>query len=130
MNGKPLPVEHGFPVRMVVPGLYGYVSATKWLVDLAVTRFDKFQAYWTERSWSEKGPVKTQSRIDLPGDGARVKAGSVRIGGSAWAQHRDREGGVPARRCCVGRRGPRARAPDGHLGSVVRQCRRRSGAST
>ena len=87
MNGKPLPVEHGFPVRMVVPGLYGYVSATKWLVDLEVTRFDKFQAYWTERSWSEKGPVKTQSRIDVPGDGAQVKAGSLRIGGSAWAQH-------------------------------------------
>jgi DMSO/TMAO reductase YedYZ molybdopterin-dependent catalytic subunit len=87
MNGKPLPVEHGFPVRMVVPGLYGYVSATKWLVDLEVTRFDKFQAYWTERSWSEKGPVKTQSRIDVPGDGAQVNAGSVPIGGSAWAQH-------------------------------------------
>ena len=87
MNGKPLPVEHGFPVRMVVPGLYGYVSATKWLVDLEVTRFDKFQAYWTERSWSEKGPVKTMSRIDVPGDGAQVNAGSVRIGGSAWAQH-------------------------------------------
>ena len=66
MNGQPLPVEHGFPVRMVVPGLYGYVSATKWLVDLEVTRFDKFEAYWTERGWSEKGPVKTQSRIDVP----------------------------------------------------------------
>jgi hypothetical protein len=87
MNGKPLPVEHGFPVRMVVPGLYGYVSATKWLVDLEVTRFDKVSAYWTQRGWSEKGPVKTQSRIDVPGDGANVKAGSVRIGGSAWAQH-------------------------------------------
>jgi len=87
MNGKPLPVEHGFPVRMVVPGLYGYVSATKWLVDLEVTRFEDFQAYWTERSWSEKGPVKTMSRIDVPGDGVQVVAGSVRIGGSAWAQH-------------------------------------------
>jgi DMSO/TMAO reductase YedYZ molybdopterin-dependent catalytic subunit len=87
MNGKPLPVEHGFPVRMVVPGLYGFVSATKWLVDLEVTRFDKFSAFWTERGWSEKGPVKTQSRIDVPGDGAQVDAGSVRIGGSAWAQH-------------------------------------------
>ena len=72
MNGQPLPVQHGFPVRMVVPGLYGYVSATKWLVDLEVTTFDKFSAYWTERGWSEKGPVKTQSRIDVPaqrGDG-------------------------------------------------------------
>jgi hypothetical protein len=72
---------------MVVPGLYGYVSATKWLVDLEVTRFDKFQAFWTERGWSERGPVKTQSRIDAPRDGANVQAGSVGIGGSAWAQH-------------------------------------------
>ena len=87
MNGQPLPVQHGFPVRMVVPGLYGYVSATKWLVDLEVTTFDKFSAFWTERGWSEKGPVKTESRIDVPANGAKVKAGSLRIGGSAWAQH-------------------------------------------
>ncbi len=87
MNGAPLPVEHGFPVRMVVPGLYGYVSATKWLVDIEVTRFDKIDAYWTVRGWSEKGPVKTQSRVDVPRDGAQVPAGKVRIGGSAWAQH-------------------------------------------
>jgi DMSO/TMAO reductase YedYZ molybdopterin-dependent catalytic subunit len=87
MNGRPLPIDHGFPVRMVVPGLYGYVSATKWLVDLEVTRFDKFTAFWTDRGWSEKGPVKTQSRIDVPRDGSGVSAGSVRVGGSAWAQH-------------------------------------------
>jgi DMSO/TMAO reductase YedYZ molybdopterin-dependent catalytic subunit len=87
MNGKPLPVQHGFPVRMVVPGLYGFVSATKWVVDLEVTRFDKFEAFWTQRGWSEKGPVKTQSRIDVPRDGAAFSKGSVRIGGSAWAQH-------------------------------------------
>jgi DMSO/TMAO reductase YedYZ molybdopterin-dependent catalytic subunit len=87
MNGRPLPVEHGFPVRMVVPGLYGYVSATKWVVDLEVTRFDRFDAYWTERGWSELGPVKTQSRIDVPRNGADVSAGSIRIGGCAWAQH-------------------------------------------
>ena len=87
MNGQPLPVQHGFPVRMVVPGLYGYVSATKWLVDLEVTSFDKFSAFWTQRGWSAKGPVKTQSRIDVPRDGSTVKAGSLRIGGSAWAQH-------------------------------------------
>jgi DMSO/TMAO reductase YedYZ molybdopterin-dependent catalytic subunit len=86
MNGDPLPIDHGFPVRMVVPGLYGYVSATKWLVDLEVTRFDKFDAYWTERGWSEKGPVKTQSRIDVPRGGS-VPTGSLRVGGSAWAQH-------------------------------------------
>jgi DMSO/TMAO reductase YedYZ molybdopterin-dependent catalytic subunit len=87
MNGEPLPIEHGFPVRTVVPGLYGYVSATKWVVDLEVTRFDRFDAFWTRRGWSEKGPVKTQSRIDLPRDGSSVAAGTVRFGGSAWAQH-------------------------------------------
>jgi DMSO/TMAO reductase YedYZ molybdopterin-dependent catalytic subunit len=87
MNGEPLPLEHGFPVRMVVPGLYGYVSATKWLVDLEVTRFDRIEAFWTQRGWSEKGPIKTQSRIDVPRNGATVEAGSLRIGGSAWAQH-------------------------------------------
>ena len=87
MNGEPLPLEHGFPVRMVVPGLYGYVSATKWLVDLEVSRFDDFTAYWTARGWSPQGPVKTQSRVDVPRDGADVRAGRLRVGGSAWAQH-------------------------------------------
>ncbi len=87
MNGQPLPVEHGFPVRMVVPGLYGYVSATKWLVDLEVTTFDSFEAYWTQRGWSARGPVKTQSRVDVPANGARVPAGPLRVGGVAWAQH-------------------------------------------
>lgn len=87
MNGEPLPIEHGFPVRMVVPGLYGFVSATKWLVDLEVTTFDKFDAYWTSRGWSEEGPVLTQSRIDVPRDGRATDGGQVRIGGSAWAQH-------------------------------------------
>ena len=87
MNGEPLPLEHGFPVRMVVPGLYGFVSATKWLVDIEVTRFDRFTAYWTERGWSERGPVKTQSRIEVPRDGDEVPAGQVRVGGHAWAQY-------------------------------------------
>ena len=87
MNGEPLPVHHGFPVRMVVPGLYGFVSATKWVVDLEVTTLENVHAYWTERGWSPRGPVKTQSRIDVPGDGDSVKAGTVRVGGSAWAQH-------------------------------------------
>jgi hypothetical protein len=87
MNGGPLPLEHGFPVRMVVPGLYGYVSATKWLVDLEVTRFDDFEAFWTERGWSARGPVRTESRIDLPAANHRVVAGSVRVAGVAWAQH-------------------------------------------
>ncbi len=88
MNGEPLPVAHGFPVRMVVPGLYGYVSATKWVVDLEVTRFDRAQAYWTPRGWSAKAPVKTQSRIDVPRDGADLRAGRVAVAGVAWAQHR------------------------------------------
>lgn len=87
MNGEPLPVDHGFPVRMVVPGLYGFVSATKWVVDLEVTRFDKFTAYWTERGWSSHGPVKTESKIEVPGNGSEVKAGPMRVGGYAWAQH-------------------------------------------
>jgi DMSO/TMAO reductase YedYZ molybdopterin-dependent catalytic subunit len=87
MNGEPLPIEHGFPVRMIVPGLYGYVSATKWVVDLEVTRFDRFAAYWTDRGWSAKGPVKTESRVEVPRGGADVKAGRVRVGGHAWAQH-------------------------------------------
>ncbi len=87
MNGEPLPVEHGFPVRMVVPGLYGYVSATKWVVDLEVTRFDDFKAFWTDRGWSAKGPVKTQSRVEVPRNGSEVRAGQVRVGGQAWAQH-------------------------------------------
>ncbi|WP_241827724.1 molybdopterin-dependent oxidoreductase [Actinopolymorpha singaporensis] len=88
MNGAPLPLEHGFPVRMVVPGLYGYVSATKWVVDIEVTRFDRFQAYWTTRGWSERGPIKTASRIDVPASGANVPAGAVTVAGVAWAQHR------------------------------------------
>lgn len=88
MDGQPLPPEHGFPVRMVVPGLYGYVSATKWVVDLEVTRFDAATAYWTDRGWSERGPVKTQSRIEVPRPSARVDAGDVVVAGTAWAQHR------------------------------------------
>ncbi len=88
MNGVPLPVEHGYPARLVVPGLYGFVSATKWVVDLELTRFDQAEAFWTKRGWSAKAPIKTQSRIDIPRDGARVSAGAVTVGGVAWAQHR------------------------------------------
>ncbi|WP_414685465.1 molybdopterin-dependent oxidoreductase [Microbacterium sp. LWO12-1.2] len=87
MNGDPLPIEHGFPVRMVVPGLYGYVSATKWVTQLEVTRFDRASAYWTDRGWSERGPVKLQSRIDVPRRGQRIDAGAAVIAGMAWQQH-------------------------------------------
>ena len=86
MNGGPLPFEHGFPVRMVVPGLYGYVSATKWVVDLEVTRFDRATAYWTTRGWSSRGPIKLQSRIDVPRKGQGLKAGDTVIAGVAWHQ--------------------------------------------
>ncbi|MET1089402.1 MAG: molybdopterin-dependent oxidoreductase [Arthrobacter sp.] len=88
MNGEPLPLEHGYPVRMVVPGLYGFVSATKWVVDLEVTRFADSKAYWTERGWSERGPIKTMARVDVPKSFAKVPAGRVAVGGTAWAQTR------------------------------------------
>jgi DMSO/TMAO reductase YedYZ molybdopterin-dependent catalytic subunit len=86
MNGEPLPQEHGFPARMVVPGLYGYISATKWVVDMELTTFAEKQGYWIPRGWSAKAPIKTQSRIDNPTDGATVPAGRTTIAGIAWAQ--------------------------------------------
>lgn len=86
MNGEPLPAEHGFPARMVVPGLYGFVSATKWVVDLELTTFDARQAYWRERDWGVKAPIKTQSRIDNPRGFPTLPAGKVTIAGVAWAQ--------------------------------------------
>lgn len=88
MNGEPLPLEHGFPARIIVPGLYGYVSATKWLTGINLTRFDKAQGYWIPRGWSVLGPIKTQSRIDTPGTGSTVKAGKKAIAGIAWAPTR------------------------------------------
>jgi len=88
MNGEPLPAEHGFPARIVVPGLYGYVSATKWLAELELTTFDAFDAYWVPRGWAEKAPIKTQSRIDVPRRGATVDAGAVAVAGVAWAPSR------------------------------------------
>ncbi|GAB4103341.1 molybdopterin-dependent oxidoreductase [Micromonospora taraxaci] len=88
MNGEPLPVEHGFPVRMVVPGLYGYVSACKWVTELELTRFADFDAYWVPRGWSAQGPIKTQSRIDAPRRRNRLTPGPITVAGVAWAQHR------------------------------------------
>ncbi len=88
MNGVPLPIEHGFPVRLVVPGLYGYVSATKWLAELELTSFHDFSAYWIPRGWAAQAPIKTESRIDTPRGGARPRAGKVSVAGVAWAQHR------------------------------------------
>lgn len=86
MNGEPLPLEHGFPVRMVVPGLYGYVSATKWLTELKVTTFADDEAYWTPRGYSAEAPIKFSSRVDTPKLGAAIEAGRVPIAGVAWAQ--------------------------------------------
>ena len=87
MNGSPLPLEHGYPVRQVVPGLYGYVSATKWVTDWEVTRFSEAKAYWTTRGWSALGPIKMASRFDRPADGTEHPAGEVVVAGTAWAQH-------------------------------------------
>jgi DMSO/TMAO reductase YedYZ molybdopterin-dependent catalytic subunit len=86
MNGEPLPLEHGFPVRMVVPGLYGYVSATKWLSELKVTTFDADEAYWTPRGYSAKAPIKFSSRLDTPRTGEAIPAGRTPLAGVAWAQ--------------------------------------------
>ena len=88
MNGEPLPVEHGFPARLVVPGLYGYVSATKWLSDIELNSFDDFDGYWIPRGWAKNGPVKTHSRIDVPRRGAPVTPGRQPVAGVAWAPTR------------------------------------------
>jgi DMSO/TMAO reductase YedYZ molybdopterin-dependent catalytic subunit len=87
MNGEVLPVAHGYPARLVVPGLYGYVSATKWLSRIELTRFDRDQGYWIPRGWAERAPIKTQSRIDTPHNGSTVE-GTVAIAGVAWAPTR------------------------------------------
>jgi DMSO/TMAO reductase YedYZ molybdopterin-dependent catalytic subunit len=88
MNGQPLPTEHGFPARMLVPGLYGYVSATKWVTKLEVTTFARQQAYWTQRGYALQAPIRTESRIDVPRPLAQLPAGRVAVGGVAWAPHR------------------------------------------
>ncbi|MEV8565331.1 molybdopterin-dependent oxidoreductase [Streptomyces sp. NPDC051322] len=89
MNGSPLPFVHGFPVRMLVPGLYGYVSACKWIQDIELTTFDSYDPYWVKHDWSKKAPIKTESRIDTPKPFARPRTGvTVMIAGVAWAQHR------------------------------------------
>jgi len=92
MNGEPLPAEHGFPARLVVPGLYGFVSATKWVTSIEATTYAARSAYWTERGWATDAPVRTMARIDVPRPLSTVAAGRVAIGGVAWAQHRGVEG--------------------------------------
>ena len=88
MNDAPLPREHGYPARLIIPGLYGYVSATKWLSELELTTFEQFQAFWVPRGWAQKAPILTQSRIDVPHDGAKLAAGHVAVAGVAWAPDR------------------------------------------
>jgi len=88
MNGDPLPPAHGFPVRMLTPGLYGYAGACKWLTELELTTFARFDAYWVDRGWAADGPVRTASRIDRPRPFARLAAGPVTVAGVAWAQRR------------------------------------------
>jgi DMSO/TMAO reductase YedYZ molybdopterin-dependent catalytic subunit len=105
MNGEPLPADHGFPARLIVPGLFGYVSATKWLTEIQLTTWEAFDAYWVPLGWAKEGPILTQSRIDVPRDRASVAAGTVPIAGVAWAPDRgisvvevqvDEEGWTPA----------------------------------
>ena len=88
MNGTPLPLEHGYPARQVIPGLYGFVSACKWVIDWEITRFDQAQSYWAKRGWGVKAPIKTASRIDTPAPLSNIAAGPVVVAGTAWAQHR------------------------------------------
>lgn len=88
MNGEPLPLEHGFPARLIVPGLYGYVSATKWLTEIELTTFDDFSHYWVDRGWDVEAPIKTMSRIDTPRPLARIPSGGTAVAGVAWAQTR------------------------------------------
>ena len=88
MNGEPLPADHGFPARLIVPGLYGYVSATKWLAEIELTTLEAFDAYWVPLGWAKEAPILTQSRIDTPRDAARIDPGTVAVAGVAWAPDR------------------------------------------
>jgi DMSO/TMAO reductase YedYZ molybdopterin-dependent catalytic subunit len=91
MNDEPLPFDHGFPARLVVPGLYGYVSATKWLTEIELTTLSAFDAYWIPRGWAKRAPIKTQSRIDIPRHLASLDAGPQQAAGFAWAPTRSIE---------------------------------------
>jgi DMSO/TMAO reductase YedYZ molybdopterin-dependent catalytic subunit len=88
MNGQPLPIEHGYPARLIVPGLYGYVSATKWLSEIELTTLEAFDAYWVPLGWAKEAPILTQSRIDVPKHDAQLAAGQLMVAGVAWAPDR------------------------------------------
>jgi DMSO/TMAO reductase YedYZ molybdopterin-dependent catalytic subunit len=97
MDGKPLPREHGYPARMVVPGLYGFISATKWITRMTLTTYAEKEAYWTPRGWATQAPIKLASRIDIPRDGEELDTGEVIVGGIAWAHDDDGVGRVQVR---------------------------------
>ena len=108
MNGTPLPVEHGFPARLIVPGLYGYVSATKWLSDIELSRFDQFDAYWVQRGWAQQGPILTQSRIDIPQhQQAHTRGNGSRRGRRLGTDPRHPSRRNPSRRPALASRPPR-----------------------
>ena len=85
MNGEPLPIRSGFPARLVVAGIYGYVSATKWISEIRMTTWEDFNGYWINLGWSKDGPIKTTSRVDVPKNQARIAAGVTPVAGVAWA---------------------------------------------
>ena len=129
MNGEPLPAVHGFPARLVVAGLYGYVSATKWLREIELTTWEDFDGYWVPRGWSKEGPIKTMSRIDVPRSGATLDAGPQAIAGVAWAP----PGGIEKVEVQVDDDGdvgpgrPRRRHQRQHVGPVEAGLGRRTG---
>jgi DMSO/TMAO reductase YedYZ molybdopterin-dependent catalytic subunit len=88
MNGEPLPLEHGFPARLVTPGLYGYIGSTKWLTEIELTTFADFDQYWVPRGYADRAPIKTMTRVDVPRSGTLVEPGPAVIAGTAWAQTR------------------------------------------
>ncbi len=92
MNGVPLPADHGFPARLIVPGLFGYVSATKWLASIELTTREAVDGYWIPLGWAKDGPILTQSRIDVPQGGANLADGRVNVAGVAWAPDRGIKG--------------------------------------
>ena len=85
MNGEVLTGEHGYPVRMIVPGLFGFVSATKWVTNIEATTWDAFSPYWLERGWAREAPIISSSRIDFPRNEQTLSAGEIKVGGFAWA---------------------------------------------
>ena len=119
MNGQPLPTEHGFPARMLVPGLYGYVSATKWVTKLEVTTFARQQAYWTQRGYARQAPIRTESRIDVPRPLAQIPAGPGRgRRGRLGAAPRHLPGAGQRRRRAVAHREAGRRRRHRHLAAV------------